>query len=204
MQSSNGLCVDIDDTIADTALTIAQKVGERFGFPEQKTAMELMKTDDQPGNVQAWQTPLVSEFLKEVLNDPEVLLALPPIEGAVNALSEITTVVPLCCYISSRLEEHREVTQAWLKANGFPEGKLILRDHQEQRKDWKLYHLADTVPNSFGLIDNEKDICFSQVPYAGHRFWFDRNQTSTILSSSIISIRDWTQMQHWIAKTVLA
>lgn len=198
LSSSRGLCVDIDDTVADTAVTVARIVGTRFGFPQQMTASDLMRSDDQPGHVRAWQNPEVTGFLERLLGNSDFLRTLPCIPEANSALCDIAHQLPICCYISSRSVDHLHTTTLWLADHEFPKAPVVLRDPLEQRVDWKLDVLLTQFPESFGLIDNEKALCFSKIPYKGRRFWFDRYDTRAVLSSSIISISSWRAMSKWV------
>ncbi|MBI3089714.1 MAG: phosphoheptose isomerase [Candidatus Tectomicrobia bacterium] len=57
--------------------------------------------------------------------EPEKMVTTPPLPGAVESVNRWYEEGRYVCFITARTDEHREVTEAWLKAHGFKYHQII-------------------------------------------------------------------------------
>lgn len=193
--TKTGWAVDIDDTLAETALRCIEVVGEKFGFPEGLTAEQVLNMYHQPGAVPVWQTSEIQDLVRQRLQDPEWLLEVAEVPSAVKVLQKLQAEIPVSCYVTSRLSDLQAVTETWLHRHGFPSARVVTRTTQT-RPDWKLEFLANEYPLSYGLIDNELGFLpIKATPYQGRLFWFNRSQAPTT-NSDLVEFSDWLQLEE--------
>jgi len=189
--SEQGLAIDIDDTLADTAVACFQVIYEKYGQLTDKSLTELIAQYRQPGSVPAWQTIQIQTLIRNTIEDPDWLSQVPPIESAATVIQRLSTTVPVSLYISSRLTHHQSVTEKWLLAHGFPLAPVKLRTIDETRPNWKLAFLAAMYPDTYGLIDNELGFLpVEKHEYRGRLLWFNRYHTPT-LHPQLLEFSDW-------------
>lgn len=160
----NGLALDIDDTLCDTARVCMQVMAQTFGTRAPFDADQFLETYGQPGIVPDWQETPAQRHIESLLGNDEFMYELPPIEAALTFVPLIHQIIPVSLYITSRLKARARVSERWLQRHGFPPAPIILRDPETTNPDWKNNYLADYYPEIFALIDNE----IHHPP--GHRF----------------------------------
>lgn len=147
-----GLALDIDDTLADTArhtFQLAKQV-----FPHDLTVDELLFKYRQPGEVPEWQTPEVTQWLEQHLGNAEYLNEMPVMSGAQPVVKRLSQKIPITCYITSRQHYTREMTLDWLARHEFPLAPLITRSADVIAKNWKFAELKKNFTQSVCLIDD--------------------------------------------------
>lgn len=185
---------DIDDTIADTALTLTRQILREFPQSTTRSASELIKKFNQPGNVPPWQTPPIQTRITHYFNYPAFLLSLPPIPHAVSIMKKITTHSPLAFYLTSRPPALHQITLRWLDKHHFPAAPIITRSPEMRAVDWKLHYLNHHLPHvSYFIEDNYEAIAQPAPHLSGQIIFFDRHHhhpTST-LPPNVIKVQNW-------------
>ncbi|MBI4136452.1 hypothetical protein HY469_00160 [Candidatus Roizmanbacteria bacterium] len=197
MVYTTGLVVDIDDTLADTARTIITKTYHKFGYSPPTTPDDLVHQYMQPGNVSVWKkSTTIQQWIQKMLTNDTFLRSIPPVPES-NLLHEISLRRPVCCYLTSRLEKQRNVTEGWLELYGFPRAPTIFRDRRETHHQWKLAYLYNHAPNTFGIIDDSYSMLVHYPNYKGHRMWFNRYTTKR-KEKQISSLSTWKEILVYI------
>jgi len=140
--------VDIDGTIADTS--------ERFNIATEKCP--------HPESGRGRLTPC----FWDAFMDPELAMRDKPIEGtarAVNKLAEKYHIV----YLSGRRAAMQEVTERWLRVNGYPytpdRATVILRPKGKGTLEWKgkfLSQIAKSGKVKVFISDSEYETRFAE------------------------------------------
>ena len=115
--------VDMDDVLCQTALhllgIIERVFGKRISYG-QLTVFDLGKACD----LEAEQV----ELLLELAHQPDELLALEPVAGAVESLSQWAAVGCEIAVVTGRPPTAYESSLAWLQRKGIPHHKLLIVD----------------------------------------------------------------------------
>lgn len=188
-----GFAIDIDDTLARTALQCTALTLERFGHPKKYSAEKLIQLYDQPGKVPEWDTPQIQEHIASLLQDLSFLRTVPVAEGAVSALQKL----PVACYISSRFLEALVITNEWLSTHGFPPAPVILRKTETVSPHWKITYLKKHMPMCLGLIDDSPGAfpLTSDIP-SFPLYWFDRYSRPPHPNPHVKKVTDWQQVYN--------
>src|SRR5690554_2508429 len=123
----SGLAIDIDDTLAETAVSCFTVIAEKYGIPEGMSLEKLVRQYRQPGQVPVWQTKEIQATIRSVLEDRDWLGQLPVVKGASQAVQYLHRYRPVAVYISSRFSRYQTLTQEWLDRHGFPPAPVTLR-----------------------------------------------------------------------------
>lgn len=193
---SFGIALDIDDTLAETALTCIQFAKKEFGIPQELSAEKITQLYDQPGNVPEWQTASIQGWIARLLHTTQFLETIPPVAGAVETISSLHTQFPVAVYITSRTTPLKDVTVQWLLDHGFPKAPVITRDKSQKDVDWKIQLLAKEYPGTAAFIDNDKE-SFAQPSahaFTGTLLWFDRYQRGTPPNTAVIPFHTWKEV----------
>jgi hypothetical protein len=192
--SSPPWVTDIDDTIADTALALTSQILREFPRSTTQSALELITTYNQPGNVPSWQTPSIQARIAHYFNHPALVLSIPPIPHAASIMKKITPHTPLAFYLTSRPPALHQITLRWLKKYHFPPAPLITRSPEVLEIDWKFHYLSRHLPYfSYFIEDNYEAITQPAPHLLGQIILFDRHQqhpTST-LPPKVIKVQNW-------------
>ncbi len=173
-----GLILDIDDTLAETALSCIERIKEKYHH--NLTAEEIVEKHFQPGNVPEWGGDELQKEIARILNDKDFLLNLPPVVAARSSIEKISQKFPVLFYLTSRVPDFLDVTFEWLKKNGFPEVKIVTREPSVVNPQWKIKYLIqskldqnifiDDNPDAFRLFDEKfkgKPILLQRYPLSG-------------------------------------
>jgi 5'(3')-deoxyribonucleotidase len=114
------LCVDIDNVVAQTDIAIRRIISEVTNKRVQLKYEDIVNFDywqcqDASGasiTKEEWHT------VHAKFSEPESLLSLQPMDGAVEQLSALGEHADIY-FVTSRLQETSDVTVAWLKLHGF-------------------------------------------------------------------------------------
>ncbi len=155
--SKKGIAVDIDDTLSVTTYYYFEKMLQLFGNPEQLTVNEAINRYRYSYNVPYWQNDDARIWISKHRDNPDTILNLPTMPGAIKFLSKINEICPVVAYITVREESVYEPTRAWLEKNGFPEATLLMRPTELEHKKgsaWKASQLLKKYPEAIGIIDD--------------------------------------------------
>lgn len=195
----NGLAIDIDDTLAETARTCIEIVAGKLGTHREFTTDELAFTYHQPGNVPFWKEEHAQKLIDETMTSKEFLENIPVVPGAIESLQKINQIVPVSLYISSRLTSLQTVTQAWLEKNGFPKAPIILRDEQTMDPHWKATYLEVNYPKIFGIIDDTiEPYLASNWLFPSRFFWLQRHKKNALYNENLKSSETWEGMSKLV------
>jgi hypothetical protein len=192
-----GFAVDIDDTIAQTALRVSELTLERFGHPKKYSAKKLIELYDQPGKVPEWDTPQIQEHIASLLQDFSFLGSIPAAHEAVSALHTL----PVACYISSRFQETLNTTTQWLARHDFPTAPVILRNTETVSPQWKIAYLKKHLPNCLGLIDDSPGAfppTADEIPFP--LYWFNRYNRPPHPNLTVQMFSRWTELEQFLNK----
>lgn len=108
---TNRVLVDVDDTLSDTQLVLIREVGRMTG---QTFKFDEMTRAHREKEIDGW-----GEGVRQVLNDPEVMLTCQPSHLALEGLSLLHAGGFEPHIVSSRQEPLHEATATWLDQHGF-------------------------------------------------------------------------------------
>lgn len=157
-----GLALDVDETLADSAPHWFEKV-YKFHPLKDLALDDVLKKYQFVEDVPEWDgTPATHDHMQALLHSDEFNEAIPLIEDANHIVNKINELVPIVAYITARPSTVRKSTEAWLKKHGFPDAPLLMRDENVQvipkdgleRNQWKAQVLLDLYPYVNGIIDD--------------------------------------------------
>lgn len=144
------LAIDIDDTLADTARSVMAVLCQKT---ESKQPVErLLAEYRQPGSVTSWQTEELQSLIHSLISSESFLASLPVIDDALESVRQLAGTIPIGCYITSRPDAVRTVTQEWLDQHSFPPAPLITRSTTEHRPNWKIHTLIERYPATHHVL----------------------------------------------------
>jgi hypothetical protein len=151
----SGVILDIDDTIADTSITLARLMWEKYPLPHYPSVDEALDQWGMPELVPQWQQPDIQHEMYTLLNDKQFMLDLPLITSAKRAIDQMTQKMQVAAYLTSRLKDLQQVSERWLQLHDLPRAPVISRHHRTVAIDWKLQYLQVFFADSKAYIDNE-------------------------------------------------
>ncbi|MBX4210426.1 hypothetical protein KW783_00440 [Candidatus Parcubacteria bacterium] len=135
-----GIACDIDDTISDTGGHLENITQKKFGHSDNFSPDE-------------------KEWVERQLLTNEFYDNMPTVKGAQKALEDISALIPIYAYISSRPTTVLTSTTNWLIKNGFPKAAVLLRDNiQINGHAWKADILMKKYPDIRGIIDDSVEL----------------------------------------------
>ena len=180
-ENKRGIALDIDETLARTNELFFRVLFERFGNPENISVEDAILKYKTSHEVPYWQTPEVQAFLGEIRRDAKFNLGTKPIQGAKEAIQEISKHTECLCYITARTESLREATEQWLELYGFPKIPVIMRPNDiddAHMTIWKGPTLEYLYPAILGIIDDNPSFTHTvSKDYKGVLFLYDRKTT---------------------------
>jgi len=195
MANSNELILDIDDTLAETALTAISIMREKFNHPD--SVWELLTKYEQPGNVPEWQTLEAQEFLLETMHSEEFLLNLPRVPDSLEVIEKLSVDFPVKFYMTSRFTKLENLTKDWLKKNNFPTKNIIFREHSNTDDAWKLKYLNKSGDENGIFIDNHLPSFGTNIEkYNGKLIWLNRYNEQTGLK--VVSLNSWQSIYDYL------
>jgi hypothetical protein len=192
-KGTQGLVIDLDETLSGTVHYMAGELARLYGNPLNLSIEELcerMNAHDVP----FWKLEEIREWGLQALESAEMTEAYPIIAGADQAVAKIVQVIPVAGYLTLRQTSVRNATERWLKKHGFPAAPVITRPDDLKLAagmKWKADTLAYLYPQVSGLIDDTLDI-FNYLPsnYQGTIFLY--GQTDYPQSDlNIIPCKTW-------------
>ena len=172
-----GLALDIDETLSRTNTIYFERLFKKFGNPENLSVNDAITKYRTTHGVPYWQTDEVKAHLTDLRRDHDMHTEIAMIEGASDAICEISKHIPCVCYITARTESVRKPTQEWLDANGFPNIPLIMRPDSVDDahiQTWKGPVLEYLYPEVVGILDDNSAVAAALSPeYKGVLFLYD-------------------------------
>jgi len=199
-----GLCLDIDDTIAATNIFWAEHHIKEFGNPEKLSAEEIIDKYDFASNVPYWnRIPEAEEWIENNCNEIMGRYDVKPIGDALIHISQLENKISFVAYLTGRSEKIEEGTKKWLKKHKFPELEIFsLPDTQFLNKiganntsDWKMKFLEFMHPYIKGLIDDNTDIIKSIPETYDGKIYLYNNKIKNI-KQNIISCYSWSDVER--------
>lgn len=154
MTKNLGIALDIDDTIADTSRYCIGLLHKKWGHAGLQSH-ELLQKYGYAHLIPEWQLPQNQAEINSMMHDQDLYSHYEPLPGVLEKLSELTQLVPVSCYITSRFHWLQATTQKWLNDYNFPRAPLICRPEHITAPDWKVRYLVENDYQILGLIDNE-------------------------------------------------
>lgn len=157
---TNGLVIDIDETLSWTMQYWVLELVKIFGNPRNLSVDEIIErivAQDIP-----FEKPEEAlQWMILALKSEELTEAYPIIEGSDKAVKRINQVIPVVGYLTLRETSIRNATARWLRKHGFPEKPVITRPDDLKAGEgmkWKAETLAYLYPQVIGTIDDTPDI----------------------------------------------
>lgn len=191
---SRGIAFDLDETLVNTNLKWFKYLSEIIGNPEGLSPEELVKKYRYVNFVPYFFTPEAIKVINQLIDTDEFQRDIPPTEGSLEAVKEISLLVPIVAYITARPECVRSGTEYWIKENGFPEAPVILRQNEipfEERHPWKAAVLEYMYPQVRGIVDDNPGVVSALSPdYGGKVFLFEEKE-SPVESGFCVPCMTW-------------
>lgn len=192
---TDGLILDIDDTLAETAFTAMSIMREEFKHPD--PVWELLTKYEQPGNVPEWQTIEAQEFLLRTMQSEEFLLNLPRVPDSLEVIDKLSKDFPVELYMTSRFAKLEGLTKDWLKKNNFPTKNIIFVEPTNSGDAWKLRYLSKLGDENKIFIDNYLPSFGTNIEtYKGKLIWLNRYNKTT--DSKVISLSTWKSIYDYL------
>ena len=138
------LCIDIDNTIAQTDAVMRRVIADVTGG-----RVRLEYEDVVTFNYHECRDPNGNRITKDEWNrvhdrysDPDYLLAVEPMPGVVAGLRRLVERGAVIHFATSRLRKARKTTIEWLEARGFPDHDLHFLRHGEKHAALKRFTAA--------------------------------------------------------------
>ncbi len=194
-----GIALDIDETLSNTVFHYFELLRQFYVDHEDLTPQEMVKKYRYISRVPYWKdNRTVLRILSEIITHNDLQERLPLVEGAVEHVQLVQKVAPIQAYISTRSEQVRKGTQAWLNKHTFPEAELITRsssDYNITGNHWKAKVLQDRFPSVRGIVDDNEGLTIAlqrEFPdYQGTIFLFN-HETSPDTSLDVVVCPSWT------------
>lgn len=157
---TNGLVIDLDETLSWTMQYWVLELVKIFGNPRNLSVDEIIErivAQDIPFE----KTEEALRWMILALKSEELTEAYPIIEGSDKAVERINQVIPVVGYLTLRETSIRNATARWLRKHGFPEKPVITRPDDLKAGEgmkWKAETLAYLYPQVIGTIDDTPDI----------------------------------------------
>lgn len=204
-KKSQGLALDIDDTLAWTCREWVDHLHMKFGNPENLTPQEFFDKYGLVQHAEYFQREEVYAHIQEMCVDPVLHESIAVIEDALPAIEKISAVIPIGAYLTARPECMRSITEPWLKRHGFPDRKLIMRPDDlpvDNRHGWKAETLEQLYPEVVGIIDDNPSICRHLSPvYPGVVFLYNHSGDG-VDHPRAISCSDWEDVTQKVISYV--
>jgi len=202
-----GFACDIDETVSNTVLTWMGLLSQHFGNPHNWAPEQLVKEYKFTDRVPFWGSDAKEWLRAQHFNRP-LHLTFQPMEGSVQAIRELHTIIPITLWATIRPVEVSEETKAWLLQHGFPEAELLARPQDitlEDANRWKARRVAELYPHIIGIIDNSPSV-MEHLPsdYPGVGLLFDCD-TSPRTDINVIPCPTWADVlrhTHQYARTI--
>lgn len=115
------IAVDVDGVLADQIAAIIPRLRQRYGIVI------------DPDEITSWAHPLscgtdICQEIEEALRDPQFLLGMPVVQGAVRGMSELCKTHKVCV-ATGRHPALKELTARWLRMHGIPYARLVSTYH---------------------------------------------------------------------------
>ncbi|HRN86027.1 MAG TPA: hypothetical protein PK863_01740 [Candidatus Dojkabacteria bacterium] len=192
---TDGLILDIDDTLAETALTAISIMREKFNHPD--SVWELLTKYEQPGNVPEWQSIEAQEFLLKTMQSEEFLLNLPRVPDSLEVIEKLSIDFPVQFYMTSRFTKLENLTKDWLNKNNFPTKNIIFVEHTNSDDAWKFKYLIERGDENRIFIDNHLPSFGTNVEtYKGKLIWLNRYNEQTGLK--VVSLNSWQSIYDYL------
>lgn len=194
-----GVVVDIDDTLAESALSCAEAILNEFPDSTSRTARSLIEQYRQPGAVPFWQQSEIQKRIAWYFNNDAFIRSLTVIEGAVEGIKSLTRSEQLAFYITSRPQSLQTVTQEWLEEQGFSQAPVLTRDPLVTDPDWKLQYLVEHFPNMSAIIDDSWQPLVANNPgFKGKMIFFERYGEQLDDVERIHWVQSWQEVEEII------
>ena len=206
---TNGICLDIDDTIAATNVFFARKYNSLFGNPESLSPEEIIAKYRYVTDVPYWQDPIKKNMMEEGFQLGEHIHFSPPISEAREAVLEIDKTIPIALYLTGRPCRFYNPTCAWLDQHEFPQRGIIMKPERNlleklkvvEENEWKARLLEFLFPEIVGTIDDNPGIArVISSDYKGLIFLYSHNG-SYPKRSNVIHCPTWKDTKMEINKT---
>lgn len=155
--NTQGLALDIDETLSWTVGFWVEQLQREIGNPENLSIQEMVIKYKYVQNVPYWNTSKATNLINDYMHSNDIQEILPLIENSNSAIQKINKKTPISLYITARPESVLEGTRKWLKKHNFPDIPIIARPKNiafEISKEWKAKTLERLYPEIIGIIDD--------------------------------------------------
>lgn len=187
-----------------------EEILDNFGNPEGLSASELI---EKYRYIQAipYFGEEVNQWVEEHIRNNSVKLDLPVISGAVEAVRQITQIIPLSCYISTRPTSVKSGTKKWFRKTEFPKSRLVLQPPVELLSEWEIHDgnewkarvLEYLYPYVNSIIDDNQDLVrYLNRDYKGRIYLFSHNSIENF-PQNVYCCRDWRAVENQVKQNQL-
>ena len=155
--NTQGLALDIDETLSWTVGFWVEQLQREIGNPENLSIQEMVTKYKYVQNVPYWNTSKATNLINDYMYSNDIQEILPLIENSNSTIQKINKKTPISLYITARPESVLEGTRKWLKKHNFPDVPIIARPKNiafEISKEWKAKTLEKLYPEIIGIIDD--------------------------------------------------
>lgn len=197
LNKNQGIALDIDETLSDTAYDFFSKCIVEYGNPEELTIEELLAKYRYSYNVPYWPTKQDAEWVKNYFESNEIQKGIPLIDNSNEHVQNLAEIVPINKYVTARPEVVENGTRNWLDKHSFPDVEIILKPmsvNPEDGNKWKAGVLVDLYPEIIGIVDDNPGLIeFLPSDYKGVVFLYNYSENYET-DLNVISCENWIEV----------
>ncbi len=202
--NSKGLVLDIDETLSWTIGYWIEQMQKKFGNPENLSIREMAIKYRYTQNVPYWQTPDALNWMEQARENDKMQESMTLIADANHYVQEISSIIPLVGYLTTRPRTVIEGTRKWLARHNFPKLDVLARPAEVTSEDgdkWKAATLDFLYPQVVGIIDDKLAVANSlPESYQGTFFLYGSSSCKPTLRK-IIPCQSWPDVYAQIKTT---
>jgi 5'(3')-deoxyribonucleotidase len=171
------IAVDVDGVIADRIGSIVDRVADRYGVP-----LDPTDVDEYDFSIPGADAD-IHEVIEASTRDPDHLLGLDPVEGAVDGMRRLHErhEVVIATHRPRRIHGH---TERWLRAHDIPYDEF-LADCGRRKRDVPAAALVDDRPANVRAFAGE----------GGRGLLFDQPWNAGVAGGGAVTVvEDWTDL----------
>ncbi len=160
-RETNGLVIDIDETVSWTQPQLVRELLKLFGNPRNLSVEEACESMARTRELPFEKPEAAIKWIVRALNSEERVEEYPIVKGSSEAVERIDRIIPIVGYLTLRRTRVRNATKRWLNKHGFPDAPVITRPNNLKTGEgmkWKARTLAYLYPQVIGIIDDNPDI----------------------------------------------
>mmetsp|Transcript_16170 Transcript_16170/g.35026 ORF Transcript_16170/g.35026 Transcript_16170/m.35026 type:complete len:252 (+) Transcript_16170:164-919(+) len=210
-RGSQGVALDIDETLSWTVGHWMKLMLEKFGNPEGLSPKQMADKYHLCQRVPYWAgRPEIESWMQAQRDNNALQEQLPLMEGALQGAAHLHTHIGVVAYITVRPQSVLLGTQTWLRRHGFPPAPILGKPDSvpfAQGNAWKGGLLPRLYPQVQGLVDDNPSVLAAVPPgYPGTVFLLGGAikdlDPSKASPCKVVPCPDWEAARQGVVQTL--